>query len=562
MATRTQIHSEKIARYSSPWLSLSNPQSRRTIDRLRHCRTLLLSLLAACVFILLGLLSIVLFSPSVPYYIPLISFLLCTSLALILASFRLIWRDYLKPLTDLHDWVLHMRGGNLSARILVPKSGEFTELIPHLNSLGDMLQSLARSTEQQLQHHTEHIAQKTRSLSILYDVAASINVSRDPNDLLTRFLHTLTEVVGTHAAAVRLLTKDGQMKLVASKGLDQQMIERERVLPAENCLCGQVMEGGDVRFQDTLPPCWKELGNDFFDGQRLSMLVVPLQYRERTLGVYNLFVDKKTFQRREDMLEVCTSIGRHLGMAIEKARLDEEANRHSIMNERTRIAHELHDSLAQTLASIRFQVRVLDETLHQGDEAAIWAELERIENSVDEAHTELRELIAHFRAPLAKQGLIPSIEQAVDRFRIACNDVHVFLQKEWPDRPLPAEYETQVLRIVQEALANVRKHAQANTVRVLLQGDDQGNYRVLTEDDGVGLGTDSPTSSLGEHVGLSIMQDRAKRIGGKLRIESEPGEGVQVILTFRHPDYEEPHLDVQHLLNTPIHSDESSSSDH
>ena len=557
MATRPHLESENKTTYYTRWLGLSNPQLRQIIDCLIHCRTLLLLLLAACMVIFLGLFNTILSSPSESYFIPLQGFLLFASLTLIIASLRLMWRDYLKPILNLHNWTLYMRGGNLSARILVPKSGELAEVVPHLNSLGDMLQSLARDTEQQLQRHTEHIAQKTRSLSILYDVAASINVSRDLNDLLKRFLHTLTEVVGTHAAAVRLLTKDGQMKLVASKGLDQEMIQKERVLPAESCLCGQLLEGGSVRFQDTLLPCWKSVRKDYFDGKKLSMLVVPLQYREHTLGVYNLFVNKKTFQRREDMLEVCTSIGRHLGMAIEKARLDDEANRHSIMNERTRIAHELHDSLAQTLASIRFQVRVLDEMLHQGDEAAIWEELERIENSVDEAHTELRELIAHFRAPIAKQGLIPSIEQAVERFRVACNDVHIFLQKEWPNRPLPAEYETQVLRIIQEALANVRKHAQANTVRVLLQGDEKGNYRVLIEDDGVGLGYDSPTSTLGEHVGLSIIKDRARRIGGELRIECEPGEGVQIMLTFRHPDCEEPRFDVQNLLNTPVSEDES-----
>jgi two-component system nitrate/nitrite sensor histidine kinase NarX len=371
-------------------------------------------------------------------------------------------------------------------------------------------------------------------LGILYDVAASINVSRNLNDLLTRFLHTLTEAVGARAAAVRLLSEDGNMKIAASIGLPQEMIDRERSLTAENCLCGDAVKGDDMHVQDTLLPCWKEIGKDFFAERHLAMLVVPLQYRGQTLGVYNLYVDGKSFQQRHDTQDLFTSIGHHLGMAIDRARLDEEANRLSIMEERTRIAHELHDSLAQTLASVRFQVRVLDETLHQGDEAAAWQELERIENNLDEAHTELRELIAHFRAPISKLELIPSIEQAVERFRHTCSGVHVFLQKEWPDRPLPAEHEIQVLRIVQEALVNIRKHAHADTVRVMLYGDDHGSYRILVEDDGIGIGIASPPSTPGEHVGISIMEDRAKRIGGKLRIDSDPGEGVQVILTFRY----------------------------
>jgi len=533
MATRIQIDSNNKTTTSNSWFRVSDPRLRRSIECLIRCRALLFSLFFGCLFILFGLIQLPLLGQS---HLLLTATPFAIGWILLMGALWTGWRDYLRPILRLHDWVLDLRAGDLGSRMSVPHMGEFKDLIPHLNSIGDMLQSLALDTEQQLQRHTEHVAQKTRSLRILYDVAASINVTRDLNDLLTRFLHTLTEVVGAHAAAVRLLTDKTNMNLVASIGLPQEMIKKERVLPVQSCLCGQVIEDQDVNPQDSLLPCWKQVGKDFFQGQNLSMLVVPLQYRGRTLGVYNLYVDERSFQHREDVQDLFISIGRHLGMAIDKARLDEETNRLSIMEERTLIAHELHDSLAQTLASIRFQVRVLDETLHQGDEAAVWQELEKIESSVDEAHTEVRELIAHFRAPLNKLGLIPSIEQAVERFRVVCKDAHIFLQKEWPERELPAEYEIQILRIVQEALVNVRKHAQANAVRVLLQGDDEGHYRVLIEDDGGGLGSDAPPSIPGEHVGISIMKDRARRIGGELRLESEPGEGVQVILTFQYPE--------------------------
>ena len=81
------------------------------------------------------------------------------------------------------------------------------------------------------------------------------------------------------------------------------------------------------------------------------------------------------------------------------------------LEERTQLANELHDSLAQTLASLKFQIRVLDDTLRQDSESAVWQEMERIESSVDEANVELRELIAHFRAPLSRHGLIPGIRR-------------------------------------------------------------------------------------------------------------------------------------------------------
>ncbi|HHO69064.1 MAG TPA: hypothetical protein ENK12_08540 [Gammaproteobacteria bacterium] len=182
-------------------------------------------------------------------------------------------------------------------------------------------------------------------------------------------------------------------------------------------------------------------------------------------------------------------------------------------------------------------MRVLDETLHSGEESALWQELERIENSLDEAYTELRELIAHFRAPVDKRGLIPAVEQAVERFR-RNSQISAFLQQEWNKAVLPAEVEIQVLRIIQEALANIRKHSGAHAVRVILRALPDDEFMVLVEDDGVGMQEPEPGAP-GEHLGLKILQERAARIGGTLRIESEPGEGTRVTLRFRRPAEEE-----------------------
>ena len=212
----------------------------------------------------------------------------------------------------------------------------------------------------------------------------------------------------------------------------------------------------------------------------------------------------------------------------------QEFTDYAAMKERTRISGELHDSLAQTLASIKIQVRVLDETLHQGDEERVWQELERVENSLEEANIELRELIAHFRAPVGEAGLIPSIERAVERFQKECPEVRVFLQNQWKDLRLPLDHEVQIVRIVQEALANVRKHSHASTVRVLIASDAvRGQGRVLVEDDGVGFAHAPEEDDTGAHVGLSLLRDRASRLGGSLWVESEPDEGVRITLEFK-----------------------------
>ncbi len=484
------------------------------------------------VLLLLALVAyLITFSPSPTVYLP----ALITILGLLIWASRVVWRDFCEPMISLSNWLFLVKGGNLATRVPKTSSTSFSRMAQDINDIGLLLQKQSQNTEQQLAEHVKHLRQKRDSLRILYDVAASVNTSRDLNDLLTRFLHTLKDVSNAEAATVRLLTTDNRMRLVASTGLDDDMVQREKYIPAESCACGRVVSDNQILTVDTLLPCGETVGRKFFEHDSdLSMIAVPLQYRDTTLGVYNLFIKKDSLMADDDLNSLFLSIGRHLGVAVEKARLDSEANRLSLMEERTRMAHELHDSLAQTLVSLRFQVRVLDETLHQGDDCTTWEALELLENTLDEANTELRELIYRFQAPASERGLIPSVERAIDRFRTE-STIPVFLQKQWGDQELSHDQELHVLRIIQEGLANIRKHSQAKAVRILMRSTKKDHYHVLIEDDGVGMTppSSSTPNTTGEHIGLSILKQRAKQLGGKIKIESEPGEGTRIELTFR-----------------------------
>jgi len=485
------------------------------------------------------------------------SILLIGGVLLLSFAFHTARRDLLTPLSELRNWVNQMRSGHLNTRLPESLQPDFSKLYRDINLLGERLESLSLDLQSEVAKQTRRIKQKNHSLEILYDVAANINAARDLEDLLTRFLHTLKNAVDARAGMVRMLTSDGNMQLVASSGLDREVIKREQLVSVERCLCGKAAQSGEVYALDDLQGCGQFVGRPFFDDKKVEMIAVPLRYRGQILGVYNLFTEQHGLVEREDVKNLLTSIGQHLGMAIEKSRLDEEANRLSIMEERTRLANELHDSLAQSLASLKFQVRVLDEILHSGKEAELWHELELIENSLDEAYTELRELIAHFRAPVDKRGLVPAVEQAVERFR-RDSGVNAFLQLEWDAANLSAEVDIQVLRIVQEALVNIRKHSEANAVRVLMRAGKDGNYMVLIEDDGIGIQDRVIDGGPGEHLGLKILQERAARIGGDLKIESETGEGTRIILLFTQAR-EEPAISDTLKVEFPTHMADSSS---
>ncbi|WP_234422208.1 sensor histidine kinase [Sedimenticola thiotaurini] len=137
----------------------------------------------------------------------------------------------------------------------------------------------------------------------------------------------------------------------------------------------------------------------------------------------------------------------------------------------------------------------------------------------------------NFLAPVDQRGLVLALEKMTQRFRQETN-VSIFFQCGCRQVNMGASAEMQLLRIAQESLANIRKHAKAHTVRVLLTCSAEGEYRLLVEDDGVGFDNVRPNGSPGEHIGLSIMEERARRVGAQFKIESEPGEGTRVEVTY------------------------------
>ena len=372
-----------------------------------------------------------------------------------------------------------------------------------------------------------------KSLQILYEVVSSINTAHGLDDLLTRFMYTLKRITKSQAAAIWVLQNTGQMELSSSSGIDESLLLPDR-RDVRRCLYERAFTEGKIWVEKDLEKCEKIAGRRFFEDRNTGLVAVPMRYRGLVTGIINLFLDRSLIESIDTIKPLLTSIAHHLSIAIEKSRNEELSQQHIIKDERTRIAHELHDSLAQTLASLRFQVRVLDETLHQGDESTTWQKLEQIENSLDEANTELRELIANFRAPTHNQNLLDAIEKIVSQFRSETG-IKTFLQKEWCNTSLTRENETQILRIIQEALWNIRKHSEAKTVRIMLRDGLQGKCHILIEDDGIGI-NDQVYGSPGEHIGLTIMRERASRLGGELRVESEPGEGTRIVLELKQPE--------------------------
>ena len=361
------------------------------------------------------------------------------------------------------------------------------------------------------------------SLRTLYKISNSINAARTRQELLSDFIDAFTRDIAVESGLVRLLTDDGWMEIASSFNINKKLLKKYDRTPIDGTMFS--------RSYEIIGKSSEPFLQEFLKDESYSIYAIPVRYHIRTLGVINMFTKMKKLSPETHRLWI--AVGEHLGQALDRFGEETEQRQQLIQNERNIIANELHDSLAQTLASLRFQVRVLDQALQPTGEFSTINSIEQVEHGLDEAYTDLRELIAHCRMPVEKQGLVPSIKRVVEKFREETN-IHILLQIECQLSDIPANMEMNVYRIVQESLTNIRKHADAHIVRVLLQCDDAGNYLILIENDGKGFDKAAIQSEAGKHLGLTIMKERAKYLGGSLKIDSEPDEGTRVELRFNY----------------------------
>ncbi len=382
------------------------------------------------------------------------------------------------------------------------------------------------------QAQSVRLARKTQSLDILYAVATSLSQPGDLEQLLAGFLDTLVELIDARAASVRLATGDGNTRLIASRGLAPEVVERDRLMPGGRCPCGWVAAEGGIRIQAGTAHCAALLGAPMLERDCAEFVVAPVQYQNRILGVYNLFLDRPLAAMGEDMPDLLVSVGRLLGLAIEKSRLESEARHLAVMEERNIIGNELHDSLAQSLIGMRLQLKMLGESLGRKDFGAAQYEVRGLRRAMTRANADLRDLLTNYRLKIDDSGLAQKVANLVERFGRETG-IAVYFQNDCRELALSRMQEIQVYFIIQEALTNIRKHSGARNVRIMLNNEED-LYTVLIEDDGVGMGSIEESGD-GDHAGLAIMRERTERLPGQIVIESEPGEGTRIVLIFNAP---------------------------
>ncbi len=450
-----------------------------------------------------------------------------------MAMIFLLYRWIIRPVQTLQGGIQRMAARDFSVRVPVNNTDELGVLAQGFNRMADELQSLYEDLGEHVRQKTAELERQNRQLSALYGMTAFLNKPNDIEALCRGFLQRVMDEFHAAAGSIRVLDPSGErLHIVVSLGFSSALQESEHCMRTDACFCGEATQRGTMIIRDFRKlPRPEEIGcmRDGFQAVSVFQIVTP----EATLGTFSLhFRERTTMSPRE--LQLLEMLGQHLGAALDNQRLSIKARQLAVAEERNLVAQGLHDSLAQGLNFLNLQTQMLGSAVQQRR----WDEVEEIvpllKTGVSESYQDVRELLQNFRTRLGEESLRKAVDDTIGRFR---RQTGLNVELHLDDRdgaPLHPDQQLQVLFILQEALSNVRKHAYASKVTVRI--DNHRDFGMSIRDDGEGYDPQEVAERSETHVGLSIMRERAARLGGQLQMCSAPGQGTEVSLYLSQSD--------------------------
>lgn len=436
----------------------------------------------------------------------------------------------ISPLSRLQQGLKKIESGDFATRIDVDTADEFGHVAAGFNRMAGTLQSLYTGLEAQVVAKTRHIEAQHSRLAALYEVSAFLAQAATLEEMARGFARRVRAVIQADAATLRWSDEaNHRFLMVASDGFPTQLLEEERSLLAGTCACGNLQPGSRIRVVpiETGPaaarrPCMV--------AGYTNMISVPIRLQQRLLGELNLFFAGPAKLSSEEV-ELLDTLASHLASGLEGLRAAALERETAVASERTLLARELHDSIAQSLSFLKIQVQLLRSSLRRGQDAKVQAVLDELDAGLIESVNDVRELLVHFRTRTNTDDIEPALKLTLSKFEHQTG-LPARLQVQGQGLPLPPDVQVQVLHVLQEALSNVRKHAGAT--EVWLDVAKGPHWRFTVRDNGRGFDTGADRGE--SHVGLKIMRERAARIGAGVSVCSASGAGTSVILTLpEHP---------------------------
>ena len=415
-------------------------------------------------------------------------------------------------LSNLLRFAREVRKGDFSVRAPGGGGDEFAELSEAFNFMADDLSRMYGTLEAQVAQKTAELERSNRALSLLYASARRLSTGPLTAERLEEVMRLVEAETGLPTQVICAFNPN------QARGVPIAVNAADRLHPdacaAEDCGACQDSATTQLRPDPAHP-----------GGQILS---VPLVDGGHYFGTMPVLVPQGT-ELEPWKIELLEAIGRQIGTALAGMERNQQERRVALLEERTVIARELHDSLAQSLSYLKIQVARLKRLLDGQTPEQARGVVDELRTGLNNAYRQLRELLTTFRLRFDGKGLDQALRDAVEEFHsrglpgIEVNNSLAGIE-------LSSNEQLHVLQIIREALSNVEHHAHTQHAWVTLARDEAGRVRIAIEDDGVGFKQAGP---LQHHYGTSIMRDRAETLGGMLTIAARREGGTCVLLSFQ-----------------------------
>jgi signal transduction histidine kinase len=363
----------------------------------------------------------------------------------------------------------------------------------------------------------QRVADRNRELAALYDVTAVASEALPLPIMLARSLAHVLDAMRSQAGAIYLFDQeDHTLTLAVQQG-------QSGLVPVDAPLLGRVVANGEAWIipdlaadphMHALPPAvWQALA------------LVPMHAAGQVLGILSIARAQGHPPFNVEETALLMTIADEVGVVVESARLRERAGQVAVMEERARLARDLHDSVTQLLYSLNLFARAGQEAHRQGKPAEVAHHLRELGAIAQQAFREMRLLVYELRPlALAQVGLVGALQQRLEAVeKRAAIETKLLAPAQALD--LSARVEDALYHIAQEALNNALKHAGASQVTVRL-GMDEAHVALTVADNGVGFDSQALADQGG--LGLLTMRERAEQVGGTLTVQSAAGTGTTV----------------------------------
>ncbi len=434
------------------------------------------------------------------------------TLTVAIVTLYLLHTDVLGPLHDMLYAAERAGSGDFTARVSHTGADELGRLGRTFNTMAGDLSKMYGALEQRVAVKTEKLMQRNQSLELLYTATQYLTEAPVSEPTYRKLLDDIGQVVEVGGITL-CRTNEGKTRA--------HRIARDGPMPPM-CItedCGLCLGDGRTRM----------LGNADHGG-RPDILSVPVGDQENNNGV--LLVEMQPDKELESwQIQLLETLGKHIGISVDVTRRVTQRRRLALLEERSVMARELHDSLAQSLTYLKIQVARLSIMMRsKAEHSALDDAIGELKEGLESAYRQLRELLTTFRLQMDGRGLGPALAKTVEDFNTR-GELNIELDDQLDTSPFSVNEEIHVLQIVREALSNVIHHSKATQARVSLGFEDNKSIRVNVEDNGIGIPKKAERT---HHYGLAIMLERANTLHGDLRIEPLDQGGTRVSLKF-HP---------------------------